>query len=427
MNATGRSIGAMPDQASVEPSESIPAAPTTSKRRIRIVGLDGPRGAACVAVLIVHVAAHYSPVTMDTYKLQLFGQALVFFFALSGFLLYLPFLRAIFDDPHTATPPATKTFIRHRLLRVFPGYLAIFLIADFGLRAVYLSNVAMQPPGTDDGVGMMTAPLGLLANLTLTHSYFPTYFQTGLNPSWSLSLELIFYAVLPVFGMLAMALRRRGFRPLTAAVVAPVALLVLGTAGKLFAPVVQHHFGVYDPTLMEWGPNWVAVYNRSFLSLADNFTFGMLAAVIFVGITSGALTGHLVRYLRWYAGGILILVLVVSLALISIHTNFSSTAVALSAGLMVLFIVAPLARGEDSTFAKIADWRPLRYLGEVSLSIYLWHFPVLLVLGRLGLMAGDGVLGLLRNVTLVLAVSVLAASVTYRFVERPAMAWAKRG
>jgi peptidoglycan/LPS O-acetylase OafA/YrhL len=62
----------------------------------------------------------------------------------------------------------------------------------------------------------------------------------------------------------------------------------------------------------------------------------------------------------------------------------------------------------------------------VSLSAYLWHFPVLIVLGRLGWMAGDTVGGMLRNVALVVVVTLVLASVTYRYIERPSLALAKR-
>jgi peptidoglycan/LPS O-acetylase OafA/YrhL len=112
--------------------------------------------------------------------------------------------------------------------------------------------------------------------------------------------------------------------------------------------------------------------------------------------------------------------------LIMLLSHYFFTAVALVAGLMVLFIVAPMARGEDSTFARLVDWRPFKYVGEVSLSAYLWHFPVLIVLGRLGWMAGDSVAGMLRNVALVLVVTLVLASVTYRYIEKPSLALAKR-
>jgi peptidoglycan/LPS O-acetylase OafA/YrhL len=50
----------------------------------------------------------------------------------------------------------------------------------------------------------------------------------------------------------------------------------------------------------------------------------------------------------------------------------------------------------------------------------------MLVLGRMGLMAGDSLPGMLRNVVVVLAVTLAVSAVTYYVVERPAMTWAKR-
>ena len=50
----------------------------------------------------------------------------------------------------------------------------------------------------------------------------------------------------------------------------------------------------------------------------------------------------------------------------------------------------------------------------------------MLLLGRWGLMAGDSVPGMLRNVIVVLTVTLLVSVVTYYLVEQPAMNWAKR-
>lgn len=395
--------------------------------RSRIIGLDGLRGIACIGVLILHVSSHYSPTVTQTFKIGIGGQGLIVFFALSGFLLYLPYVNAIAKDRDALKLPDTKTFAVHRFLRVFPGYLAVFLICSFLLRAVYLENAAVQAPGTDNGTGMMTDPVELLANLTLMQTYFPQYFQTGLNPSWSLTLELVFYLTLPLFGLLMLALRRRtNLSPLLVASIAPTVLLMIGLAGQTLAFRLQRHFDVYDPLLMEWGPNWVAVWNRSFLSLASTFTFGMFAAVIFVAMRSGALTGHFAKRIRWYCAAAIVPATLAGVLLIMLLSHYFFTVVALVAGLMVMFIVAPMARGEDSTFARLVDWRPFKYVGEVSLSAYLWHFPVLIVLGRLGWMAGDSLGGMVRNVALVLIVTVLAASVTYRYIEKPALALAKR-
>ena len=87
---------------------------------------------------------------------------------------------------------------------------------------------------------------------------------------------------------------------------------------------------------------------------------------------------------------------------------------------------APLFRGERSGLAELLDTAPFRFVGKVSLSAYLWHFPLMLLLGRWGLMAGDTVPGMLRNVALVLAVTLVVSAVTYYAVEEPVMKFAKR-
>ena len=76
---------------------------------------------------------------------QVLSQGLTVFFAMSGMLIYTPFVRDIARGERRLR---VGHFARRRLLRVFPVYVVIFLIADFGLRAVYLSNaVDTSVPG----------------------------------------------------------------------------------------------------------------------------------------------------------------------------------------------------------------------------------------------------------------------------------------
>jgi len=51
---------------------------------------------------------------------------------------------------------------------------------------------------------------------------------------------------------------------------------------------------------------------------------------------------------------------------------------------------------------------------------------MLLLLGRLGWMAGDTLPGMLHNIVILLAATILAATVTYYLVEKPAMNYARR-
>lgn len=403
-----------------------PAPPTAANRRpARILGLDGPRGVACLCVVGVHVGGHNSPATVATYKLGLLGQGLIFFFALSGFLIFLPMVRRLFAGKPM---PDSKSYAVHRILRVFPAYIVIFLVANFVMRAVFRENAAVaEVHFTDEGLGMLTDPLTLAANLTLVHSYIPSLLQTGINPSWSLTLELTFYIALPLLAGIAFYLRKRTRISAAVLVLIPVAaMFLIGVAGKIYTTARASSSGVTDPMLLDWGPNEVAVLSRSFLSLADNFTFGMLAAVLFVAVDNSVLKGWIAARMRWWTAVAMVPVAAISLKLIDDNSRWQSTFVALGSALLILFVIAPLARGEASKVAEWADWAPLKYVGTISLSVYLWHFPVLIMVGRFGWMAGDSPAGMLWNFIVVTAVSVAFGTITYRLVEKPALLLARR-
>jgi peptidoglycan/LPS O-acetylase OafA/YrhL len=404
--------------------------PPAAGIRARIIGLDGARGLSCLGVAVMHITAHYSPHTAATYKTNIVGMSLIFFYVLSGFLLFLPYVRNL-TTPRTETSgptlPSTKNFALHRIARILPGYIVIFLLVNFVLQTSFVKNPVLQTPGTDEGVGMITDPGQLLANLTLTQSYIPAYFQTGINTSWSLTLEYAFYALLPIlcFGLFALR-KRTGLKPLTIALVGAGALIALGFIGRLFIPIVNAHTGIVDPALLDWGPNWGAVFSRTLLTNADNFAVGMLAAVAFVAMEQRTMSEAWSRRVRLISTVALLPMLVLTAALIALKSPYGTSALGAACALGIMLIVAPLARGEDSPLARLLDIRPIRFVGKVSLSAYLWHYPLMLLLGRFGLMAGDTLPGMLQNTVVVLAVTLVVSAVTYYLVEEPVMKAAKR-
>ena len=412
-------------QATAAPPPSPP--PTPARTRARIIGLDGARGLSCLGVAVMHVTGHFSPHTAAAWKTNIVGMSLIFFYVLSGFLLFLPYVRKLTEDRASAHMPSLANFAMHRIARILPGYLAIFLICNFVFHVVYVQNPALQPPATDDGTGTITDPWQLIANLTLVHTYIPEYFQTGLNPSWSLTLEYAFYVSVPLLGVLLFALRKRtSMRPLMLAAVAPLILIVIGFTGRSLVPMVVERSGVTNRVLIDWGSNWVAVFTKSFVTNADMFAVGMLAAVLIVALEQDAVRERLSRNVRMYSTLALIPVAAASGLLLVAANPFATTAIAVFCSLLILVMVAPLARGDGSAIARRLDSGPLRFVGKVSLSAYLWHFPLMLLLGRWGLMAGDSVTGMFRNVFVVLTVTLLVSAVTYYLVEQPAMNWAKR-
>jgi peptidoglycan/LPS O-acetylase OafA/YrhL len=346
---------------------------------------------------------------------------------LSGFLLFLPYVRGLRKERDVAALPSTKNFAVQRIARILPGYLVIFLLVNFVFQVAYVDNPVFQPLGTDDGTGMITDPGKLLANLTLVQTYIPQYIQTGLNPSWSLTLEYAFYTVLPLLAMLLFAMRRRtSVRPFNIALIGALALVVVAFVGRAFVPMVNAATGITDPNVLEWGNNWAAVFARSFLTNADNFAMGMLAAIVVVAMEQDAVKDVLSRRMRMYSTLALVPALLIALALTALRSSYATSAWGLICGLLVLVIVAPLARGEGSAIARWLDLPPVLYVGKVSLSAYLWHFPVMLLLGRWGVLSGDTLQGMLYNVFVVLAATMLISTVTYYLVEQPVMNVARR-
>src|SRR6478752_7756173 len=75
--------------------------------RAHIIGLDGARGLSCLGVAVMHVTTHFSPHTSATYKTNLVGLSLIYFYVLSGFLLFLPYIRNLTAQRASAKLPST--------------------------------------------------------------------------------------------------------------------------------------------------------------------------------------------------------------------------------------------------------------------------------------------------------------------------------
>jgi hypothetical protein len=86
----------------------------------------------------------------------------------------------------------------------------------------------------------------------------------------------------------------------------------------------------------------------------------------------------------------------------------------LTCGLATIAVIAAAVHPERRTISRVLSWRPLCLLGIVSYGVYLWHWPLYVVLdeARMGL-AGWRLLGVRIAATLVVAAG------SYVLVERP--------
>lgn len=72
------------------------------------------------------------------------------------------------------------------------------------------------------------------------------------------------------------------------------------------------------------------------------------------------------------------------------------------------------------------NWSPLQYLGRISYSLFLIHYPTSWLVGRWGYqLTGDHPVASLGWLLLGLVASIGAAHLLYTYVERPALEWAR--
>lgn len=380
-------------------------------------GLDGLRAVACLTVLAAHCIGHFAPASTPQGVAQILAQGMTIFFVLSGMLIYLPFVRVIADGGAMSI----GRYARRRLMRIFPAYVVIFLLCDLVLGVVYVRNaVDVARPLADAGTGRITDPGEVLLHLSLLQTFVPAQMQTGIPPAWSLTTELSFYLALPIVALVATG--RRGSR-LGWALVPPAVFLAVGVLGR-FALTREFATSGLSVDQAEFGANGVAVLARSLAVFADTFAWGMAIAVLYAWTERRSWDRWTSSRATAFGGTLIAVGAVGGLLLLDLQHWFVGWFTGLAAAGLLLLVADPTARGHDTWASRLAGIAPLRQLGEISYSVYLWHVPMIVLVSRLGWFHTDSLLTLVAATGLVAALSIALATVTFRWIERPAMRWA---
>ncbi|GAA1085219.1 acyltransferase family protein [Tsukamurella spumae] len=206
----------------------------------RVASLTGLRAVAAAAVCLTH-AAFYTGHYTDDLVGHLWARLEVgvpIFFALSGFLLFRPWVELLQNG--TGQQPDLRRYAWHRFRRVVPAYWVVVV-------AVYaLGLVRPEPNPSGRGVD------GLVRNLTFTQIYGFGHLRVGLTQAWSLAVEMAFYLALPLLGWLLTAvLCRYGWLPArllgglaAIAAITPVWILV--------APHIELTARMWPPAYLWW-------------------------------------------------------------------------------------------------------------------------------------------------------------------------------
>ncbi len=351
-------------------------------------GLDGLRTIAVGLVVAYHIGV---PGTGG----GLLGVGV--FFTLSGFLITMLLLNRW--EKHGDLD--LKHFWIRRFRRLLPAVVLLLIV-------VLVATVFVHPDKLGDRGEQAFFALIYVANwhtILTGGSYFEQFDgPSPLDHLWSLAVEEQFYVVWPVLllGMLTLFKSKRdGAGTATAFKRAAVATFLLGAASFVMLAVLADPTGdstrAYEGTdtraggllwgavlAMLWRPKRVAKIQ----SEKALWTLDILGALGVAGILYLAATTDQLDY-SLYTWGI---------AALTVST---------------ILVLMPLIHAQSWT-NRVLGVAPLRWIGERSYGIYLWHMPAVAFLPERTLYGQDVLRGLL-----IVALTVLFAELSWRFVEDP--------
>jgi peptidoglycan/LPS O-acetylase OafA/YrhL len=343
--------------------------PLTGRKLGHIPALDGLRAVAALAVVGFHA------------RIPGFANGDIgvdIFFALSGFLI----TSILISGALSASRVNYREFYRRRALRLLPAYFAVVIVcvlveavANYGgtfkgaaVSSVYVANWAVA--ATDMGLG------------TLAHT-------------WSLSIEEQFYLVWPaLLALLLSRLRWNGRSVLIGlAVLALISwLMVVGLA-------------------LAGAPAKIAS-NATPTRAVELLIGGMLAVFVATPGLSGALERCRTRSAVSVAGALAGILLLALIPLSGTSEAVDSIVLWPVISVLTCMVIYASMRAVTAVTVPLSG-RFMTGVGKRSYGLYLWHFPVLVIIDtRWGLDTWEARLG-------GIAITAALVMLSYRYIERP--------
>ncbi|MHB1234550.1 MAG: acyltransferase family protein [Microbacteriaceae bacterium] len=350
--------------------------------RKRIPGLDGLRAIAVILVMLYHLVPGQLPggyIGVDV------------FFVLSGFLITTLLLEEKADTGRIDL----RAFWRRRARRLLPALAVLIPVCS---TLAWLAGGDVLVGLGRQVVGALTFSSNWLA-IGADNSYFSQAMPDLFRNLWSLSVEEQFYLVWPLVVLALLLIPSRRVRLILILAVAAVSATVMGL---LYSPTT-------DATRVYFG--------------TDTHSFGLAAGAalaVLVRSPGGNRSGGPSRAApSWSIAGIAAVAGLVAVAVL-LPVN---SPVTYRGGLVLVSMLTAVAiggcLGAESLLGRILDTRVLRWVGRRSYGLYLWHWPVYVLLsGAIPGLARTGETGWLLGAG-AFAVTVVVVAASYRFIEQP--------
>ncbi|QWG14357.1 acyltransferase [Bradyrhizobium sediminis] len=329
--------------------------------------IDGLRALAVVPVVLYHAGVPGFPggfVGVDI------------FFVISGYLIC-----GMIDADIRKETFSLGSFYKRRALRILPALFVMFLVTSI------LAYVYCLPVELEDYARSLASAAGSISNIYFagTAGYFDAPAETKpLLHTWSLGVEEQFYLIVPLLMLLAWRVAPKRARLLFA---------VAATASFAAALAISYR-------------------NTTFVFYLTPFRAWELAlgALLSIGFIPAPRTSFWKTVCG--AGGILLL-------LGAILVGSPSAPLLLMTALASVGATLVIASSESgvSTVGRLLSLRPVAFVGLISYSLYLWHWPLIVFQRTDGLLLADSS-GIVTKLALI-AASTGIAFLSWKFVETP--------
>lgn len=351
------------------------------KKRRYITGLDGIRAIAVIMVLAYHL------------KLALFKSGFLgvtVFFVLSGYLI----TGILISEVEEEGTIDLKNFWLRRIRRLVPAVMSMAVVI------IFVSAVVNRVIFTKGCKDFLASVLGFNNWWQIFNKV--SYFEAAGVPSpfthcWSLAIETQFYLIYPLIllGIYKLAKSRGEGRAKRGLLFAGVTLLL-----ALISVILM--IVLFDPQ-QDASRVYYGTDTRAFSLL-----FGALLAILW---EYRMVPRRLSASVNMVLGSVSFAVLLVMTIAINGSSNFWYRGGQFFGTILTVLMVYAVS-GRKTWLSRFLSNPVLKWIGDRSYSIYLWHYPIILLISK-GIKASWWI-------TLIeIVLSVVLAELSYRFIETP--------